>query len=881
MPQLPVIDPEDDVWGAELNEVIRTEHNDDGSHKDAVTAVEANAAADARIAVQKAAANGLATLGPDSKIPNAQLPSLSLTEVHVVATEAAQLALAVDEGDFVVRTDQNRVYVHNGGTAGTMMDWTEIVSPTDGVQSVNGDAGPNITINADDIDDSATGNRFVTLDQITKLAGIEAGADVTDAANVTAAGAHMAGGTDIPIADGGTGASSASAARSNLGAAATANLTAHTGNTSNPHNTTKAQVGLGNADNTSDLAKPVSTATQTALDTKQAALGYTPVSVAGDTITGQLIIDRGTSTGANLYLPRNNASATNAILLQGFHPGGRVNVTWRDELGNNIVYMSAHGENDAGHLAGTPPHIEWYTSKADKVTMLPRFDIDSMVDWAVVGVMNGTLEAAGHDPEQTGMQVRRGTETTEYAQFNRPRSSSLGSNYFYRNLSDLDTNGPILFIHQDHASDNQPGLQVRQDGTGSILELLDGTGAIKMRVLSNSRMAVGASTPPSGQLHVFGTTNVPTAIVQAVAAQTANIGEWRTSDGVVVAAITPAGNLVLSGTVDGVDIATFKSNYDAHTHTLDGLSDVVLTSPAIGNVLKFDGTNWVNGVDATGEGGTGSVSSVNTQTGDVVLDADDIDDTATAQKFVTATDLTNLGNLSGTNTGDQDLSGYAVIAHDHDADYADIAHNHALNDLTDVLSITPPLYSFLVYDGTQWMPNTINQDDLPAHDHTAANVTDFDTEVANNTDVAANTAARHSHANKALLDTYTQTEANLADAVAKKHSHSNQATLDATTASFTTTKDTKLSGIATAATANSTDAALRDRATHTGAQAISTVTNLQTTLDAKAATANAKGFVNHGATAGTARPSGYASIEWLGSVEPTNMANGDTWVVTS
>lgn len=46
-------------------------------------------------------------------------------------------------------------------------------------------------------------------------------------------------------------------------------LTAHTGNTSNPHNVTKAQVGLSNVDNTSDLDKPVSTATQDALDLKQ------------------------------------------------------------------------------------------------------------------------------------------------------------------------------------------------------------------------------------------------------------------------------------------------------------------------------------------------------------------------------------------------------------------------------------------------------------------------------------------------------------------------------------------------------------------------------------------------------------------------------------
>lgn len=54
------------------------------------------------------------------------------------------------------------------------------------------------------------------------------------------------------------------------------------------------------------------------------------------------------------------------------------------------------------------------------------------------------------------------------------------------------------------------------------------------------------------------------------------------------------------------------------------------------------------------------VQSVNTATGAVVLDADDIDDTSTTHKFVTATDITNLGNLSGTNTGDQDLSSYQL-----------------------------------------------------------------------------------------------------------------------------------------------------------------------------------------------------------------------------
>jgi hypothetical protein len=57
------------------------------------------------------------------------------------------------------------------------------------------------------------------------------------------------------------------------GASATvqSNLNTHIADIANPHSTTKAQVGLSNVDNTSDLNKPISTATQTALNAKVTA----------------------------------------------------------------------------------------------------------------------------------------------------------------------------------------------------------------------------------------------------------------------------------------------------------------------------------------------------------------------------------------------------------------------------------------------------------------------------------------------------------------------------------------------------------------------------------------------------------------------------------
>lgn len=83
-------------------------------------------------------------------------------------------------------------------------------------------------------------------------------------------------------------------------------------------------------------------------------------------------------------------------------------------------------------------------------------------------------------------------------------------------------------------------------------------------------------------------------------------------------------------------------------------ADSALQSVVAGTNVTVDATDPQNPViSASGGGGGGAVDSVNGQTGVVVLDADDVSDSGTTNKYVTAAEKTKLSNLSGTNTGDQ------------------------------------------------------------------------------------------------------------------------------------------------------------------------------------------------------------------------------------
>jgi hypothetical protein len=91
---------------------------------------------------QRGAANGVATLGADSKIPGAQLPALAIGETFTAASQAAMLALAAQRGDVAVRTDldPDGFFLLTSDSPTTLADWVQITAPG-AVVSVNGQTG--------------------------------------------------------------------------------------------------------------------------------------------------------------------------------------------------------------------------------------------------------------------------------------------------------------------------------------------------------------------------------------------------------------------------------------------------------------------------------------------------------------------------------------------------------------------------------------------------------------------------------------------------------------------------------------------------------------------------------------------------------------------
>jgi hypothetical protein len=96
-------------------------------------------------------ANGVASLNINGLIPNSQIPAISFQSATVVTGQPAMLALSnAVVGSIAIRTDNSKNYVLSALPANTIGNWIELVSPAS-VTSVNGNAGPTVNLTVADI----------------------------------------------------------------------------------------------------------------------------------------------------------------------------------------------------------------------------------------------------------------------------------------------------------------------------------------------------------------------------------------------------------------------------------------------------------------------------------------------------------------------------------------------------------------------------------------------------------------------------------------------------------------------------------------------------------------------------------------------------------
>ncbi len=99
------------------------------------------------------AVSGVATLDSSGKVPMSQLSSLAISDIFVVASQAAMLALSsAGIGDLAIRTDTNTTYVLSAVDYSNVSNWVQILTPTDSVLSVNGEVGA-INLSTTEIDE--------------------------------------------------------------------------------------------------------------------------------------------------------------------------------------------------------------------------------------------------------------------------------------------------------------------------------------------------------------------------------------------------------------------------------------------------------------------------------------------------------------------------------------------------------------------------------------------------------------------------------------------------------------------------------------------------------------------------------------------------------
>lgn len=346
----------------------------------------------------KGAPNGLASLNESGIIPSAQLPSY-VDDVIEVDT-FSNLPGTGESGKIYIVQDTNLTYRWSG-TAYVEISKSLALGETSST-AYPGDKGKATTDKLNRIPDKLITDT-VNVNQSTTEAVLnfttyrqEAQQVSRNTLTITSATTSQAGlmsSSDKTKLDG---LKDQAGITSDIDAVQT-NLETHINNKSNPHEVTKAQVGLSEVDNTSDANKPISTATQNALNSKFNAsdgnalkqrvdnipeLIATDITVDSDNDSVNISLDKtsivdGTLSGTTINI--NSATTSKAGILT---PADKTKIDKIITNGNGTKYLSDNG---------TYKEVSGGSSSSD-INIIELQDIGD-----IINIVNHEKDAASSD----------------------------------------------------------------------------------------------------------------------------------------------------------------------------------------------------------------------------------------------------------------------------------------------------------------------------------------------------------------------------------------------------------------------------------------------------------------------------------------------------